>query len=82
MLLSLGLRSARGWCESPSGVHACFSELYLGMRLDMARESNVLLVKDGSEGAGEPEDRGCETQSSERFCNHASPIATKSVVVE
>ena len=48
------------------------------MRLDLARalaDSEVLSVSDGSEGAGEPDDLGCETQSSERESNHACSMA-------
>jgi len=48
------------------------------MRLDLARaleDSEVLSVKDGNERAGDPDDLGCETQSSERECNHACSIA-------
>jgi hypothetical protein len=48
------------------------------MRLNLARaleDSEVLSVRDGREGAGEPDDLGCETQSSERESNHACSIA-------
>lgn len=48
------------------------------MRLDLARaseDSEVFSVREGSEGAGEPDDLGCETQSSERESNHACSIA-------
>jgi hypothetical protein len=61
---------------SPSCVHEFCWGLYLGMRLDVTRESEVLLVNEGSDGTGEPEDRGCETQSSERESSHAWSIAT------
>ena len=74
-MLSLGLRSARALLLlSRLGVHDFFWVLYLGMRLDGTRmweEFDVLLVKEGSDGGGEPEDRGCETQSSERESSHA-----------
>jgi len=47
------------------------------MRLDVPRskESEVLLDKDGRDGTGDPDDRGCDTQSSESESNHACSIA-------
>ena len=54
--------------------------MYFGMRLEI-RESDMLLVKEGSDGAGEPEDRGCETQSSERESSHACSIAKVCVCI-
>ena len=42
------------------------------MRLDRTRGAfEVLLFKDGSDGGGDPDDRGCDTQSSESESNHA-----------
>lgn len=78
ILLSLGLRSVRGLLLlSNAPVHACFLGLYFGMRLEVARvfdESDVLFDREGREGAGEPGDRGCETQSSDNESNHACSI--------
>jgi hypothetical protein len=55
---------------SRPGIHDFFWGLYLGMRLEGTQEaSEVLLFKDGSDG-GDPDDRGCDTQSSERESNH------------
>ena len=74
-MCSLLLRSLRGLSVA---VHVFFWGLNFGMRLDLARaseDSEVLSVRDGSEGAGEPDDLGCETQSSERESNHACSIA-------
>lgn len=58
-------------------VHDCFSGLYFGMRLDVARalvDSEVLFDSDGRDGAGEPAERGCDIQSSERESSHACSI--------
>lgn len=70
MLCSFVLRSLSGLSAA---AHAFFWGLYFGMRLDLARalESEVVLLREGKEGAGEPEDLGWDTQSSESESNHA-----------
>lgn len=78
MLCSFALLSLRGlFSPSYAGVHAFFCGLYLGMRLDTGRgfeESEVLFDNEGNEGAGEPDDRGWDTQSSESESNQACSI--------
>lgn len=79
MFWSLMLRSSRAALLLSSGADQfCFWGSYLGMRLEAARElfnSEVLFERDGNEGAGEPADRGCDTQSSERESSHACSIS-------
>ena len=78
MLLTLGLLSAKGLLLLSCGlVQACFWELNLGMRLDgkqPAEEFDMLLENDGNDGAGDADDRGCETQSSDNESSHACSI--------
>lgn len=78
-LVSFVLRSLKGLFPTSFGtVHDCFCGLYFGMRLDAARaleESELLLDNEGNDGAGEPDDRGSETQSSERESSQACSIA-------
>jgi len=84
MLISLGLLSARGlsWLSS-SAVHDFFRGSYFGMRLMLVRRfEEVLFEKDGSDGTGDPDDRGCETQSSERESSHAWSIVTRLVLLK
>lgn len=38
----------------------------------------MLFVKDGIEGAGDPDDRGCETQSSDNESSHAWSMVIRS----
>jgi hypothetical protein len=71
MLFSLGLLSAKCLLKFRVGFHNVLGFSYEGMRLDITRESNALLVKEGGEGGGEPEERDCEIQSSERDSSHA-----------
>lgn len=40
-------------------------------------EWEVLFINEGSDGAGEPDDRGCEFQSSERESSHACSIVLR-----
>ena len=57
---------------SRPGAHDFFWGWYLGMRLEGTREAfDVLLFNDGNDGGGDPDDRGCDIQSSERESNHA-----------
>jgi hypothetical protein len=77
MLLSLGLLSARALLLSWAIAHELCRGRYFGMRLDVNRgleEFDVLLVNEGNDGAGEPDDRGWETQSSESESSHAWSI--------
>lgn len=55
------------------------------MRLAFAgawEDSELLSVNDGNEGAGEPDDLGCETQSSERESSHACSMARAIAMAE
>lgn len=85
MLLLFGLLSARALLLlSTAGVHTCFWGLYFGMRLAGARtleESDVLFDSEGRDGAGEPDDRGCDTQSSDNESSHAPSIAIRWLVI-
>jgi len=51
------------------------------MRLGWAaldvEDSDVVFVKEGNEGTAEPEERGWDTQSSERESSHAPSMANR-----
>lgn len=78
ILFSLGLRSTSALPLLLRGaVQACFCGLNFGMRLEVAGilvELDVLFDNEGREGAGEPDDCGCETQSSDNESSQACSI--------
>lgn len=74
MLWSFALLSLRGLLLLSLGAAPFrLRELNFGMRLDFVRGAEELMLFDnrGRDGAGDPEDRGSETQSSERESNQA-----------
>jgi hypothetical protein len=75
MLFSFMLRSLNGLLLPSGGaVHDSFCGLYFGMRLTASELEDVLFEKEGKDGAGEPAERGCDTQSSDSESNQAWSI--------
>ena len=84
-LLSFKLRSLRGrlillLCRPLDGLRILGS----GRRFDVLRsfhdsEEGLLCFKDGRERSGEPADRGCEIQSSDKESSQAFSIALQFV---
>jgi hypothetical protein len=84
ILISLGLLSARGLSlPSGSAVHDFLLGSYFGMRLMLVlRLEEMLLDNDGNDGAGDAEDGGCETQSSDNESSHACSIAMQLLLLK